>query len=82
MCLKMGIKTTCTKSLTVTHDQDSILCLGLLFFREWPFEEKNMRLRVVDHIMNPSSALLHSNPAPFFLCHKVGGGNFAKHVLR
>ena len=44
-------------------------------------EEKDVRLRVVDHVLHPAGALLDSKLPPLCLRHKSAGRNFFVHIL-
>ena len=44
-------------------------------------EEKDVRLRVVDHVLHPPGALLDSKLPPLCLRHKSVGWHFFSHIL-
>jgi len=50
-------------------------------FGNWSSEEENVRLWLVQHVMNPTQALLNTKIAPLRLRHKVGLGDELGQVL-
>lgn len=63
-----------------------VLELFLLRWRShalhWAAEQQDVRLRLVDHVVDPAVALLDAEAAPFRLAHQVCLGHQFRDVLR